>query len=209
MFFAVDIVDNIPLECDSAGNTFTETFQKLRQKLQSKYVDKVVSNQGLCVYILDIRRIDPMPVLSPNDGRPCYKVQFTSILFKPQHKEVIYGHITASDATGLKISTRFFQDIRIPARLLPQPTFFDEDSQLWRWRVEAEDEFGVKKQSDLYMELESQVRLKVEDIVYGKEEEAAKQEATKQTENSATPMTVPMLIIGSMVNQGLGLVDWW
>lgn len=121
MFLSVDIEDAIPLLCHACGRDFEETLTYLSKTVSAKYVDKVVPNQGLCITLVNINDVKAMPILGPNDGRPCFKVNFQAIIFKPFPKQIISGRVLSSDATGLRITLNFFQDVRVPAHMLQDP----------------------------------------------------------------------------------------
>lgn len=122
MFLSVEVEEKIALSCKEVGLTAEETRQSLKRKLSEKFVDKVIPDHGLVTHVLDVLKVDSLPILGPNDGRPCFLVRSQMLIFRPQARELISGVISTSDQTGLRVSLKFFGDVRIPAHLLASPS---------------------------------------------------------------------------------------
>ncbi|EZG84061.1 DNA-directed RNA polymerase III subunit RPC8 [Gregarina niphandrodes] len=189
MYVLGDFNDRVILDCDEESLGMDGTVTAIRRKLDLKYIDRVMSGRGLCVMINQILQVEPMPILGPNDGRTCYRVVAEVILFKPLPREVLLATIISGDALGLRLSTGFFQDIRIPAHMLPTNSKFDEGEGQWKWVVE-----GVDRNQDLYFEIGALCRFRVVDLVFS---------------NDKKDDSVPMLLIGTVNDSGLGLDIWW
>lgn len=121
MFLAIDFADTLALDCLSAGNQFTDTLKQLECHIENKYIDRVVTNIGLCVWMIEIVSVESRPIMGPNDGRPCYHVVFQMAVLRPLPKELVRASIVGSDTLGLKCALgNFFQDIRVPSHMLQE-----------------------------------------------------------------------------------------
>ncbi|KAG2260713.1 hypothetical protein Bca52824_080007 [Brassica carinata] len=104
---------NIPLE------------DAIKSVLQKTFLDKVLSI-GLCVSIYDIRSVEGGSVL-PGDGAATYKVCFRIVVFRPFVGEVIAARFKESDSNVLRLTLGFFEDIYVPAPLIPRPNRCEPD----------------------------------------------------------------------------------
>uniref|UniRef100_A0A1D1Z3B8 DNA-directed RNA polymerase subunit n=1 Tax=Anthurium amnicola TaxID=1678845 RepID=A0A1D1Z3B8_9ARAE len=161
----------------------------IRGEIERLFLDKVISNLGLCVSVYDIRSIEGGFIL-PGDGASTYKVVFRLVMFRPFIGEVLIGKTETSDESGLKISLGFFNDIHIPAHLLQQPNKRGEDG-IWLWQYTDES---------LSLDLDEEIRFRVNDVRYPP--------IPVRQEENAKPFA-PMEIIGDIRGDGLGLLSWW
>ncbi|XP_050367684.1 uncharacterized protein LOC126786025 isoform X2 [Argentina anserina] len=166
----------------------------VKGELEKIFLDKVISNLGLCisVYDIDIDDIKDMFIL-PNDGHPTLKVNFTMIMFRPFVGEIITAKVIESTADGLRLSLGFFDDIYIPIHRFPTPFFKKGNSKknvvLWFWKPPDSDE-------EYPIDLKDQV----ESVNYPKI-------PIEQPENSKP--FAPMEVKGAIDFDGLGPVLWW
>ncbi|CAN8295255.1 unnamed protein product [Cochlearia groenlandica] len=170
----------------------------IKSVLQNVFLDKVLSDLGLCVSFYDIKSIEGGFVL-PGDGAATYKVGFRIVVFRPFVGEVISAKFKESDdANGLRLTLGYFQDIYVPAPLIPtpnrcEPDPYNRNQKRWVW------EFGEPKE-DYIIDDSCQIRFRVESISYPSV-------PIERTED-AKPFA-PMVVIGNIDDDGLGPVSWW
>ncbi|XP_062017009.1 DNA-directed RNA polymerase III subunit RPC8 [Rosa rugosa] len=166
----------------------------VKGELEKLFLDKVISNLGLCISVYDIQSIKDHFIL-PNDGHPTLTVVFTLITFRPFVGEIITAKVIESTANGLRLSLGFFDDIYIPTHRFPTPCHKKDDSKknvvLWYWKP-SDDEFSI--------DMKDQIRFQVESVNYPKI-------PIEQPENSKP--FAPMEVKGSIDFDGLGPVHWW
>ncbi|KAF9619085.1 hypothetical protein IFM89_005099 [Coptis chinensis] len=184
--------------------------QVIKGELETLFLDKVITNLGLCVSVYDIRNIDG-GFIFPGDGASTFtvciyvyfsaslayfctctlwQVNFRLIMFRPFVGEVLSGEVEKSDAKGLRLSLGFFKDITLPAHLLPNPSKFGEDGK-WTWDFNG---------TELPIEKEDEIRFKVHNIRYPP--------IPVEQEKDAKPFA-PMVITASIDFDGLGPISWW
>ncbi|KAG6473994.1 hypothetical protein ZIOFF_067914 [Zingiber officinale] len=161
----------------------------IKDELERLYLDKVITNLGLCISVYDIRSLEG-GFIYPGEGSSTYKVVFRLLIFRPFIGEVICAKLKASDATGLHLTLGFFSDIHVPVHLLPKESEMGEDG-IWVWK----HEFG-----DLAMDLDEEVNVRVTKINYPS--------IPVEQDANAQPFA-PMQIIGEIYGDGLGLISWW
>jgi DNA-directed RNA polymerase III subunit RPC8 len=98
----------------------------IKSVLQNVFLDKVLADLGLCVSIYDIKSVEGGFVL-PGDGAATYKVGLRIVVFRPFVGEVIAAKFKESDANGLRLTLGFFDDIYVPAPLMPKPNRCEPD----------------------------------------------------------------------------------
>eukprot|EP00249_Psilotum_nudum_P019455 c27262_g1_i1 orf=581-1147(+) len=187
MFVLVSLCDTIRIPPHNLSLPLLEAIQIEIRKL---FFDKVVKDLGLCITLYDIQSIEGGFVF-PGDGAPTFTVDFRLVMFRPFVGEVLVGKLQECDKSGLSISLGFFDDIHVPEHLLQQPSTFDEEEKLWLWNYQG---------TDMFMDLEEQVRFRVAQVKYPP--------IPVEQENNAKPFA-PMEIIADINADGLGLVSWW
>ncbi|CAL0330810.1 unnamed protein product [Lupinus luteus] len=139
----------------------------MHMELQNLFLDKVISNLGLCVSLYHIISIEGGYIF-PSDGAPTYTVVFNLVMFRPFVGEVIAAKLLASNAHGLRLSVGFFDDIYVPAHLMPIPNHFEADpinsyeneskKGTWFWDYEGEH-FAIEHSED-------EIRFRVQSVSY-------------------------------------------
>uniref|UniRef100_A0A1J3D2F2 DNA-directed RNA polymerase subunit n=1 Tax=Noccaea caerulescens TaxID=107243 RepID=A0A1J3D2F2_NOCCA len=170
----------------------------LKSVLQNLFLDKVLANLGLCVSVYDIKSVEGGFVL-PGDGAATYQVGFRIVVFRPFVGEVIAAKLKESDANGLRLTLGFFEDIYVPAPLIPSPNRCEPDpynrnQKIWVW------ECGEEEKADYIIDDSCQIKFRVESISYPTV-------PIERTEG-AKPFA-PMVVTGNIDDDGLGLVSWW
>ena len=149
------------------------------------------------------------PFIHPIDGGAHCKCKFTLIVFAPFEGEIVEGTVKSCDSSGLLISLGFFDWIIVPAVEMQSPKVcvFDAAEQLWLWKYEGHE---------LYVDLNTQIRIKVTKIEFAKGEKAKISTGTEQPAtnpnivNTSIALCKPaMKVTGSITDDGLGLLAWW
>jgi len=174
-------------------------------RLNKKFANRVVHEVGLCITLFDITEISDSYIL-PGDGSAHTPVKFRYVVFRPFIDEVLVGKIKSSSSDGVQVSMGFFDDILIPVVYLPQKSKFDEDEQLWIWEYQTED----GSSHDLFMDINEPIRFRVID------EEFVDLTPTGPTSSGSIEPSepseqkkAPYSILGSISEDGLGLLSWW
>uniref|UniRef100_A0A2P2L9E5 DNA-directed RNA polymerase subunit n=1 Tax=Rhizophora mucronata TaxID=61149 RepID=A0A2P2L9E5_RHIMU len=168
--------------------------EAIKKELENIFLDKVITKLGLCVSIYDIRKIDG-GFISSGDGASTYTVKFRIIVFRPFAGEVIAGKLKESHVDGLRLSLGFFDDIYIPAHLLPNPSHFVPDPEnrykaRWIWEYSAGEEYNIDGLDE--------IKFQVHAVNY----------PPIPLEQPEKPFA-PMVITGTIDADGLGPVSWW
>ncbi|XP_027346875.1 DNA-directed RNA polymerase III subunit RPC8 [Abrus precatorius] len=164
-------------------------------ELEKLFLDKVIANLGLCIYVYDIISIEGGFVF-PGDGAPTYTVVFNLVMFRPFVGEIITARLLSSDADGLRLTLGFFEDIYVPAHHLPNPNHFvaepvNSKKGIWFWDFNGQS-YAIDD-TDV-------IKFRVQNVSYP----PIPVEQPKESKPFA-----PMLITGSLDHDGLGPVSWW
>ena len=164
------------------------------EALNEKYPNKVLDNVGLCVAIHDILTIGES-ILYQGNAAQHTTVVFRLVVFKPFVGEVLSGTVVSCDRQGLRLSMGFFDEIRVPSGMLPDPSSWSDEEQLWVWNVTPEDR--------LFIDLENKIRFRAAQVSFSHQK-------TPSGETGLGEVVVPtMIITGALDKSGLGLLSWW
>uniref|UniRef100_A0A6V0I3X3 RNA polymerase III subunit Rpc25 domain-containing protein n=1 Tax=Zooxanthella nutricula TaxID=1333877 RepID=A0A6V0I3X3_9DINO len=196
MFTLVLIDDDIPVQ----PTDFRDDYRvQLKRQIESKYVDRVIPNAGLCIAFYDFANIKDA-IVYPGDGKlACgeayFKVEFNLVVFRPIVDEWLVGSLSSSTEKGLSLSLGFFQEVEIPSSNLRTPYTFDALQQMWVWQYRNAD---TMEHINFFYEKDELVRFRVMSVDFP---EATGPEANKRE--------TPMKIVGAVDRDGLGCVSWW
>lgn len=193
MFLLAVFHDSIPVEPADFNKNHED---HLKTIIQNKFVDRVVQDVGFVIAFYDFIEIKEAKIYA-GDGRAHFKVDFRMVVFHPFIGEILQGIVTGSDSVGLHVSMDFFQDIRIPSVLLREPKGYDTVEKTWSWNYE-----GYK----LQYTPEAPIRFRVTDVHFNKRQRTQQQLPAGAAD---TPQEPPMVILGSVNEDGLGLAAWW
>ncbi|KAH8584684.1 RNA polymerase Rpb7 [Cryptosporidium sp. chipmunk genotype I] len=157
----------------------------LRNRINDKYLNKVINNAGLMIYFVGFDCVDHADI-DDDEGGLLFRVTFKMISFKPYIGEVIEGVVIDSDSTGLTVSLGFFNDVKIPCSDLREPKSIDSNTKIWSWDYENHK---------LCYLIDSTIRFKVSSVLFNEQPH----------DNSISPMVV----VGNVQNDGLGMISWW
>ncbi|KAK4780279.1 hypothetical protein SAY87_016385 [Trapa incisa] len=177
----------------------------VKHELDELFLDKVVPKLGLCVSVYEIKNITG-GFIFPGDGAPTYTVKCRLVIFRPFVGEIIDAKLKDYDENGLRLSLGFFDDIYVPSILLPSPSNFKPDPEnknrrRWVWEYgDAND--GEQTSGDRFPieEIGETIRFRVQSINYPS--------IPLEQPNNSKPFA-PMVITGSLDNDGLGPISWW
>ncbi|XP_010323226.2 uncharacterized protein [Solanum lycopersicum] len=175
--------------------------EAIKGELEGLFVDKVIANLGLGISIYDIRSVDD-GFIYPSEGASTYKVKFRLVVFRPFVGEVISAKLKESNAEGLRCKPRrmlslgFFDDIYVPAPLLPDPSRSEPDPEnknqvRWIWKFD---------ELDYPIDGIDEIRFQVHNVSYPS--------MPLEQDKDSKPFA-PMVIKGSLDADGLGPISWW
>ncbi len=193
----------------------TKSFeQTIVDQIHKKYSNKVLPNVGFCIQVYKTDSIGDAYIY-PNDGGTHSEVTFRLVVFRPLIHEVLVGRVASCDKVqGIRVHMYFFKDVYIPTHLLQPNTVFDEEEKLFVWKFQ---------EYELYMDIDKEIRFRVQSIYFHLEEERGPpnvkkmalsmqqptNEDTTSTTTAAVPTKPPMEIVARINEDGLGLVEWW
>ncbi|KAH0913546.1 hypothetical protein HID58_036867 [Brassica napus] len=184
MFCLSEMEDTVRVPPDLLKLPLEVAIKKVLQKL---LLNKVLSI-GLCVTIYDIKSAEGGFVL-PGDGPATYKVRFRIVVFRPFVGEVIAARFKESDSNGLRLTLGFFEDIYVPAPLIPRPNRCEPDpynrSQMrWVW---------IFEEQEYIIDHSCQINFRVENISYPPV-------PTEQAEDAKpfAPMVITMMMVWAL-----------
>lgn len=186
MFFLSLLEHNLPVPPHLLNHPLLDA---VNDELERLFLDKVISNLGLCISVYDIQSIEG-GFIFPGDGSSTYKVMFRLVMFRPFVGEILSGRIEKSSAHGLRLSLGFFNDIYVPVHLLQQPCKLGP-GDIWIWQHEC---------GELTLDLDEEVHFRVADVKYPS--------IPIEQKEDEEPFA-PMEIIGDIYGDGLGLLSWW
>lgn len=192
MFYLSRIEHTLRVPPDVLSRPLTDA---IKAELEKLFLDKVIASLGLCISVYDITSIEG-GFIFPGDGAATYTAVFTMIMFRPFVGEIISAKVKESDANGLRLSLGFFEDIYVPANLLPDPSHPEPDPRkrdrvTWIWDYNGE-KYVIDGQDE--------IRFQVHSVNYP----PIPVEQPKESKPFA-----PMVITGSLDSDGLGPVSWW
>jgi len=213
MFVLVHIRDNVKLPPASFAKEF---YAAIQDEVNARYTGRVLPGVGLSVVLYDFYKVGEA-VVHPGDGAAWVKVEFREVVFRPFPGETLRGQVLRSDANGLQLSLGFFEEIRVPPHLLPDPSRYDGPQGLWVWCTE--DEAGALL--ELPIDIGAAVLFQVAEVQIDTEDwqrapplavardKHAPEAPPKEAAAAPAPPRYPMRITGAMRAEGLGVAAWW
>jgi DNA-directed RNA polymerase subunit E'/Rpb7 len=119
------------------------TLNAVSSIIERRYPNRIVIDVGLviCPYGPPLEVGDG--ILVPGDGGSHHQVIFRCLVFRPFVEEVLVGVVISSHGGGVTVSVGgFFDQVFIPAYWMLNPSSYDEDSGLWVWTPNYDDEGG-------------------------------------------------------------------
>lgn len=173
--------------------------EAVTQVIESLYVDKVVKDMGLVVTLYEIVSITGGTVY-PGEGSAHFHVVFKAVVFTPFVGEVLEGTLKKADKKGLYVSLGFFDDVFIPEHMLQEPSTFDVGEQLWTWNYQSEK---------MFMDLGESIRVRVNAVRFPDQPRSLNELDPKSLGKTPSGAFAPMVVVGDINADGLGLTSWW
>mmetsp|Transcript_63728 Transcript_63728/g.150851 ORF Transcript_63728/g.150851 Transcript_63728/m.150851 type:complete len:224 (-) Transcript_63728:93-764(-) len=184
----------------------------VQDRIEANYVNKVVHDVGFCISLHEIHSIGDAHVF-PSDGSAFVHVEFSLVCFRPFIAEILIGTVTScSKEEGLRVSLGFFKTCLIPPHFLRDNTVFDDEEKIFVWKTDWGD--GDMRAGDA-------IRFRVNNVNFHDEVKSGpacyvtasdvEPPAGAAAAEAAAPTTQlpPMEILGSIKDDGLGLLLWW
>ena len=183
----------------------------MKHCISKKYVGKVVPSKGYCIAIQSVVKCSTPAVVHNGEGSGWCSVIFTAILFRPFEGEKLKAFIERQTPEGIRLTTRFFDEIFIPAASLIAPSSFDAAQSLWFLEIDDEENGGASERN--YYRNGDEVVLSVASVKVASESVAAKLPNAAVVPGSADrtfgkeqPI---MMVVGSFLGTGLGPTAWY
>lgn len=232
MFVLSEIEDTISVH----PSCFSQSaLVSISDRINAKYANKILVDVGLCISLFDITKCSEGKVRY-GDGCLYHHVVFRMVVFRPFAQEILVGKVKSSDETGVRLSLGFFDDVYVPAHLIPKPCAFDHQERAWFWLYEArtdaiaQDPLLSMAEERMYIDAGELIRFSVESDFFYDAEPGPTPTPTTATTTTTTTSTatsdqkLPGLhhnqhtakdarphytITASIAGTGLGLVSWW
>lgn len=197
----------------------------IKQMIEAKYVDRVIPDVGLGVSLYDILEVRDAYIfpgdLKDSQGDAACTVVFRLVVFRPRINELLIGRVHSSTPMGLQVSLGFFQDVTIPANQLREPCVYDEKLNMWMW--EYADASGKVVPYPYRPDELICVRVKSVQFTDSLDSSLNAARRAQALSNPNKPVKTskvttsshiaqdepPMLVVGSVEEDGLGLLAWW
>ncbi|CAK5080494.1 unnamed protein product [Meloidogyne enterolobii] len=189
MFVLSTISHIVEIAPNVLGEDFVPT---LVGKINKQFANYVIPDVGLCITFYDFKKIGDSFIL-PGNASTHTPIIFRYVVFQPFINEILEGIISQSNRDGLTLTLHFFNDIKVAPDKLPDISKFDEKVQIWYWEYQNDDTV-----TQFYMDPGRRVRFKVVSVKYHSLEPGTSSDSTSA-----------MTIEASMLDMGLGCVDWW
>lgn len=233
MFVISVLEDEIALSPEQLGEDIQLA---LKHAIQDKYLDRVIPKIGLVVAFYDFAQMEgknpvkgsvpinriypdnlPLGLIHAGDlktsfGESHFRVVFRLVVFKPQIGEWLAGSLLSSDKDGIRVDLGFFQDVFIPKSNLMAPFALCKERQLYLWAYSPPGGKAEGEAQNYVYELHQPCRFRVTEVNFP---EAQEPPAPAQAETATilpAPLSQrasPMIVIGAMDQDGLGLMSWW
>eukprot|EP00937_MAST-01D_sp_MAST-1D-sp2_P007687 g7687.t1 len=101
-------------------------------EIDRKYCNKVLENVGLCVCFFEFDKVGDAQYF-PGHGHAFTEVVFRLLVFRPFVNEVLLGQLVGMSEDGLQVSLGFFDAVHVPSFNLQVPSTFDRANARWVW----------------------------------------------------------------------------
>lgn len=218
MFVLLKMRENVKLSPQRMRQGFIPA---IRQALGSKYCNRIVPKNGLCIAVFDVLEAGDPYVHPGHDASAHVNVLFRLLLFRPQLGEILEGVVRSSSEEGVRVTLQFYDDILIPPMMMkPQGMQFDATEQVWSWAYNADD-----PAERLYLDVGENIRVCVVGEEFN-ESPPVRKDAWRQANevlspplvssnisadnaSNIVPQLTPYRVLASISECGLGLNRWW
>ena len=145
------------------------------------------------------------------DGGATYQAEFRLLVFRPFVGEVLRCTVEFVDENGLRCTTGFFSQIRIPAKYLPSSSTFDPARRLYldskQRKIQTGDAILVRVASVKFTRLSKRKR-GLQATTSGPEV-GIRMRSSSVDLSARDPVPSAMEVVASCASSGLGPVGWW
>lgn len=221
-------------ESPSLGGHKNALAEAVRAELNAIYCNRVVPPDcGLAIAVMDVLELGE-PLLHAGDPHICIDsthplslllALFRLIVFRPLAGEILIGQIRSCTSDGLHLTLGFFDDILVPSRCMQPGTVFEVGEQSWVWNysstgdavdMDTSSDGATAANSKLYLDTGELIRFRVIQEIFTETRESVSKKPTATAAASGdgstdhhTPTVAPYRIVGSIAEDGLGLLSWW
>ena len=209
----------------------------LIEQIEQKYANKILTEVGLGICFYDFLEVGD-PYVYPAEGCAHQLVRFRMVFFRPFVGETLVGKVLSSNEEGIRVSLEFFEDILIPSYHLHSPAEYKDGLWAWNYGDSPDSGFVFRLGATIRVKVRSINFTKYTSTAKGVEATTVSEFHSTQNSSSdglhrssnvdsadsAEPglirrrsssitnediHTVPMQVICSANEDGLGLVEWW
>ena len=226
MFILTVLEDEVALHPSQFGPN--QHIPRIKSMIEAKYVDRVVPDVGLVMALYDIVKVRDAYIfpgdLKDSQGEAACTVVFRVVVFRPKLNELLIGRVHSSTPMGLQVSIGFFQDVTIPVNQLRAPGVYDERLRTWVWQYRDDNDKAI----NYPYQADELICLRVKSVQFTDSLDSSLSAARRAQALSASNKAVkiptgqavagavhlpqdqpPMLVVGSVEEDGLGLLSWW
>lgn len=199
MFVLTTIVDTVRIPPPLLAQP---TLVSVHREMDAKYPNRVIMDQGLVICRFGDAQVGD-GVCVAGDGGAHHQVLARLVIFRPFVDEVCIGTVAKSNAEGLQVTMRFFDDVFIPAYWMLRPSHYEAGTGLWVWTPNYGDAVKSEQENDegenrFEMEIGAEIRFKVKSINFTRVINTAKGvQATTTTTSQSQPTMERSLSVGS------------
>ncbi|GFE53235.1 DNA-directed RNA polymerase [Babesia ovis] len=180
MFKYFVVEDLISLEvgeylCDAQG--------RLSNKVDDKYVDKVIAGIGL-VILVDELSVLSEPKILPNDASALFTLKLKLLVFAPERNQIIKGKVISADAQGIRVSLGFFSDVMVIPQFMPKGSVYDKG----QW-------YTQKNETKVYYKVDSEIDLEVVEISYNELNGKSRGYTNNLMLDMSTDVQLPVMLV--------------
>jgi DNA-directed RNA polymerase III subunit RPC8 len=144
MFVIAVIQDKIKT---SPKNFDRDSTNDIIEEIEIKYSNKILQDVGLGICFYDFVKMEAAYIY-PGEGSAHRVVVFRMVFFRPTIGEILEGTIIGCDASGLRVSLGFFDDVWVPRSDLHQPCIFQRNSSTgepeYSWKYDSSADAGIE-----------------------------------------------------------------
>ncbi|THV53693.1 hypothetical protein BGAL_0044g00180 [Botrytis galanthina] len=195
MFILTKIADLVQIAPQDLGKNAS---QAIEDNINLKYANKVIQKIGLCICFYDLLSASE-GLIGHGDGLVNVNVEFRIVVFRPFKFEIMTGRISSSIEAGIRVRTHFFDEIFVPAKMLPEGSHFNHNEQVFIWETE--------EGTQLYFDNQETVRFRVDSEQWNDQAPLGPEKQDDSEESRV--IEAPYKIVASMEEVGLGPCLWW
>ena len=182
----------------------------LRDEIDARYGGRVLSDVGFVICCETAKTVSD-GLVHALDGGATYQAEFRLLVFRPFVGEVLRCTVEFVDENGLRCTTGFFSQIRIPVKYLPSSATFDPARRLYldakQRKIQTGDSVLVRVASVKFTRLSKRKR-GLQATTSGPEV-GIRMRSSSVDLSARDPVPSAMEVVASCASSGLGPVGWW